>query len=70
MKDAITTGAYDTPWVGAAAFALWGVSLEKWVVILAALYGVVRLTIAAFELFWKLKDRYGSKRDSTKDPAP
>jgi uncharacterized membrane protein len=47
----------DAPIVGTGAATLFGVRLDTWVLILAALYGVARLVWLVVEAYWKWEDR-------------
>lgn len=51
----------DSPVIGAGSAPLFNVRLDTWVLILAVLYGAVRLVFLCVEGYWKWKDRRDGK---------
>lgn len=52
----------DSPLAAVAGMTFFGVSLNDWVLILAALYGVVRLVSAGMDLWTKIKEKWNGRK--------
>lgn len=57
MKQALIETVKDSPQISAVGLILFGVSLEHWVLIFTAAYGVFRLATSMVEFYWKIRDR-------------
>lgn len=57
MKQTLIETVKDTPQISAVGLILFGVSLEHWVLIFTAAYGVWRLATSVVEFYWKYRDR-------------
>jgi hypothetical protein len=62
LKDTLAGAAKDLPQVAGSGLVLWGLSLDKWIVIATALWATFRLFDAGLSLYWKWKDRREQER--------
>lgn len=52
----------DSPLAAVAGMTFMGVSLNDWVLIMAALYGAVRLVSALIDLWSKIKEKWNGRK--------
>jgi len=57
IKQSFIEASKDSPIVAVTGAALWGITLDKWVLILGLVYAVGRLALLGLEAYWKWKDR-------------
>ncbi len=56
-KQTLVESIKDSPLVASGTLILFGVSLDKWVLVLTAAWAAWRLVTAVIEFYWKWLDR-------------
>lgn len=61
-KETLIELVKDSPVPAVAGLTLFGVSLNSWILILTAGWAVIRLASAAWDLYWKIKEKADARK--------